>query len=615
MAAIVNTALAAATVTYGTVQFGGSDAAQKSLPPMYAFRGVHRWDDSGRAIMGVDYTLSVRCIFFEVTEAAMAANMRAIRSVLATPGLRLRIMGMGTGFGVIDLPNAVPPGTVFDIGNGPHPGPIECVPIGGHLAWELSWSVSFFVSECATASTSQLAFLAFNFNTTWRNDFEGLTQRVISGHVLIPQYRNPNAPKTVLHVAEETRGAIVVSVPPGFARIENTWRESDDKGRLDFTIVDEQLEGDNLPVGITAGDGSFSFSAGDGSIAGSGMASGMATLSMSLKTATNQHKTLAGNLFIIAALTKQVEMMQGMAAAKIAAAAETPTRTIPDGSAIPVSIRISNGKFARSRQTDCQMTWILTQELNAILAASGIWTPVHTLLSNSGFSLGAQDYTQWRASMAALWNNRGTSGITSNAGEAVIIDLCDNVSNKTIGVSGSTPSTLTTSSLPSLACPTMPAGGGWIHWDLDIQVHRSDQQTTHRKAAFYLPSVGQLISQADPGSGLKVSLGGPEYSQPASDHHTTENHGYPEIQIGLSFAALRFGNKPYMPEIRSVAGLNVRHVRSQGGEAKIVFDSFGCPIWATSGYRVYSVPGYVGQILAIGSKVSAAAPPPAELVL
>lgn len=597
MPAIVNSNLAGFTVNYNGVQFGGADAAVlvsgvtfRATPPMYALRGVHRWDESGRSVMGVDYTLQLRCIIFSDTEANEAANMRALRGLLSVPGKVLKIQGLGMGIGVQTLTLGTPAGGVFDLGNGPHPGPPEFTPIG-NLAWELSWSVQFFISECVTVNTDQLAFAAFNFTTTWRNDFEGLTQRTISGHVQIPQYRNPNAPKTVLHVAEELRGNTVnasnqtvprltISVPPNFQRTENTWRESNDKSRLDFTVVDEQIEGDALPPGITAADGSFNFSTGD---AKGGMAAGRATLSMSIKTAPNVHRAYAAKLFFCAAISKQLQL----------SAMQNGKATV---TVVPMSLSIAHGQFARARETQFQMTWTITKDLASILAASSIWTPVSELLSNQQFGLPTQDYTTWKASMDALWGNRGTSGIGSSTSEAVIIDLCDNVTYKTIGEVGSPPNDLTASTLPSLACPTIPDNGGWYYWNLSPQIYRRDQHSLHRKAVLYQPSV---VTISDPLSSTRSPLGSPEIGGSESDRHAIEYHGQPEVLVGMSFVGYRFKHMPFLPRIKSVGGFTAYEVSTTGGDVKKVFDALGCPLYCVRGTRVYRVVGDIRSIKAV----------------
>lgn len=578
MAVIVNTNLAGFTVTYNGVQFGGADSSFKSHPPMYGFSGRNRYDESGRAVIGVDYRLEVRCMFFETSETAMATNMTAIRRLLQVPGAALTIAGLGTGFGTLNV------GTVGrDIMNGPRPLGIQCNAIGGQLCWELIWAVEFTLSEC-TGSPDALAWTSFTFSTTWRNDFEGLTQRIITGHLTIAGRRNPASPKTALHVAEETRGSMIVDVPPNFQRVENLWRESEDKLRLDFSIIDEMIEGDILPVGITEGDGACGFSSGDGK---GGFADGLVTLSMSLKTAPNQPRNLAGQVFLAAALAKQGEM----------------AAALPEGATIiPIKINIVAGKFRRARQTDCQIAWHITSCLNAMLEGVGIWTPVSP-----------NDYTLWKASMSSLWGNRGFSGIGSVASEAVIIDLCDNVTTKTIGVVGSSPNSPAAASPPSLTCPEISDNGGWLQFELETRILRKDEQTQHRRASSYVPTIGTIVG-ADPLLETTVALGGASYSQSGSDQHVTEYHGYPETYIGLKFKGLRFKNKPYTPEIASIGGMSVRPVKQDPGTPKWAFDVFGCPAWYVSGWRIYSVPGYVSESEVIGSKVSCSSPTvPTEL--
>lgn len=577
MAAIVNSNLAGFTVKYNGVQFGGADSTYKSLPPFYSYRARFRYDSAGRAVIGQDCTLNVRCIFYASSLAEMTSTMANIREALSQPAKELRIEGLGSGLGLI----VDPLGTYADIANGPKPQFIECNALG-QLAWEVAWSVDFFISDCFGQATFGLAFLAFNFNTTWQNDFEGLCTRTITGHVIIPQVRQAASSKTVLHVAEESRGNIVVAVPPNFRRAANVWRESEDKSRLDFTIVDEHLQGDPLPAGITDGDGSFTFAAGDGK---GGFANAVCSLSMSLTTAINQPRNLAGQIFLAAVISKQAQMHQAL----IAAGAPQAKALL-----VPIRLTITNGKFRSARRTEANVVWSMASPLSAMLSAAGIWQPM------------GSDYTTWKASVASLWGNRGFAGLQSSASEAVVIDLCDNQYTKTIGVVGSSPNNPVDASLDSLSCPDVPDDGGWMAWELDIRVLRHDQQTLHKRASQFLPQTG--ISGQDPGSGTSVTLGGPAYSQSDSDKHVVEYQGYPETYIGLKFKGLRFKHLPFMPELSKVAGLPAVMVDQDPGTPKWAFDSFGCPVYSLVGWRIYRVAGYVPSVGTMGSKVSAGSP-------
>lgn len=582
MPAIVNENLAGFTVTYNGVQFGGADSQFKSLPPMYSFEAVPRHDRSGRAVMMVDVNLQVRCIFYETSEGNMTNNMAAIQVALSTPGRSLTMSGLGSGFGI-----ATAGVITADVNNGPKPGPVRCTPIGGQLAWELAWSVQFGYVPCASGSEVFDAFMEFSFNTTWNNDFEGLATRTISGLARIKQHRDFTAnPDVVVHVAEELRDNFVISVPTGFRRVNNSWRESDDKAVLEFTIVDEELRGDPLPDGVTMGNASFSFSSGDGK---GGFATALCVLSMTLRTAPNVHRDMAGKLFLAAVLSKQGAMATALG---------------NDKQPIPLKLDIVNHKFEDCRVTQCQMVWQMTAaSLSTMLTAAGIWQPVSDMI---GSTFGApQDYNTWKAGMNSLWANRGFSGLTSNASEAVIIDLCDNVNSKTIGVVSMGSQSLNSQSLPSITCPSISASGGWINWDLQIVPLRKDNQTHHRRAAPFLPESSLAAGDLqDPSTDTEAPSGGPSYSQSGSDQDIIEYQGYPEHYVGMKFRALRYVNTPFMPVIKSISGNAVYQVHEEGGQPQFAFDAFGCPVWYIEGVRVYKVVGQPTGKVRTGSAVS-----------
>lgn len=604
MAAIVNTALAGFTVDYNGIQFGGSDATYKSYPPNYHFTADEVWDDSRRAVVSIKCRLLISCVFLEDSYTQMSANMRAIRTALQQPGRVLKLSGLGSGFDWINPALQARDGDMKDIGGGPRPLPLQMNPIGGQLAWELIWGIEFEVSNCYSGSGfggfDSLAFTSFNFSTTWRNDFEGYSSRVIQGKVSIPFVRSAASPKTVLHIAEETRGNIFISVPVGFKRAESVWHESVDKHSLEFTIVDEQLQGDPYPAGITQADGSFSINT--GSSEGNTFCKVLATLQASFKTAYNQPKNLAGQVFIGMMLAKQAEIQTAMNGLHTA----NPT-TVPLGQILPLHFAIQNGKFDSARLTQASVSWILIQDFNSILSASNIFAPV-----------GGQDYTTWRTSMSALYGNRGTSVYGSLASEAVIIDLCDNVQSKTIGVTSDSSNNPANVTFDPITCPSVPDNGGWIHFDLEIQVLRQERSSRHVKAASYVPVLGTIDypydQQPNTGNGVLIKIGGPGYSQSASDQTVTEYHGYPVFLIGLKFSGVRFKHTPQIPRIQSVGGMIVREYGDQLlPSPKHVMDSFGCPVWSVSGYRVYSVPGYVEKIKPVSSLVAADTTIPLEL--
>lgn len=561
MAAIVLGNLAGATVTYNGVQFGGADSDYDSVPPIYSFRGMFVPDDSGRTIKGVEYTLQVSTIFYESTEAALATNVLAVKQKLSAPGKQLKIEGLGTAFGTI----------VNDIAFGPMPLDFNWRPLG-QVAWECVWTIKFMVTHCNVNPSSTVQYMAFNFNTTWQNDFEGLCTRTISGSVEIPNYRGADG-RTPLHIADEARDSLNVLCPEGFRRTTNVWRDNDAHNRLDFVVSDEALPGDVPPPDMSRASGNFSFDS-----EGPGFAQANATFSMNLTVAPNKPKSKAISTFLTAALSKYNDMLS----------------LNPNGSIIPMSLSMNIGKYDQARQFTGSMTFAMTKCLGEMLAATKMWEP-----------LTPNDYGLWHTSMESLWGNRGFNQLRGLASEAVVVDLCTGVTGITIGATGSSQSPTPEEPKFPFSCPDVPADGGWLGYDLELRVLREDHQSQHRLSAAYLPTPGSVVTAAL--DIANVSLGGPAYSQSATEQHITEHHGYPTFLVLLRFKGLRFKHIPPFPELKTVGILPVTLVKEQVEPAAIAFDVMTCPAWKTRGWRLYRVDGYIASTKAVKSKTSCAA--------
>lgn len=153
--------LAGSTITYNGVQFGGADAAFTSAPPTYSLVGTMVYDGADRAIIGVDYSLTVKAFFYEANEAAMSANAAAVQERLSAVGKNLTIDGIGIGLD-----------DIVDIKWGPKPQSFAWQPLGD-LCWECVWIVKFRISKCVSGTANPLAWVAWNYETGWQNDFEG----------------------------------------------------------------------------------------------------------------------------------------------------------------------------------------------------------------------------------------------------------------------------------------------------------------------------------------------------------------------------------------------------------------------------------------------------------
>lgn len=560
MPTIIDSALSAATITYNGVQFGGSEATYSSSPPVYSFHPSPVYDRSGRAVTAVRYQLTLRCFFYGVSESDMTLTMTAIKRRLMEPGKLLKIIGLGTGFGTVTT----------DVTYGPKPIDAECTPIG-FLCFEVVWAVEFTAVECAgnspiftsDGSQSTLPFMAFNFSNTWHNDFEGITTRTIQGYCSIVAHLDPNQSKKVLHVAEETRGQIIVVIPAGYRRVVNDWHEDYSKQELNFNIVDEQLPGDVFPPGCSLADGEMSFNSG-----GPGFMEADITLSMTLKTAPHVARNVAGQVFITAAISKQSQMAKSLGPP----GSKGTSRTL-----IPTRLTIRNRKYDGARITDASMGWHMTGALGPMLAATKLWDPLTPSDENA--------YNLWKTSVQDVWNNRGTSQIRGNIEEAVILDLCDNVTSKTIGQTPSLALEVLAASLPGFSCPFVPEDGGWIAHDLEVKLLQAGSQSWHKPAVPFVPKSGTVNG----GLGFPVPTSS---AQNRDQEDVVEHHGYPSTFIGLRFKGLRYKHKPQVPQIKSVGGREVIDT-GQGSisEPKLAWDAFCCPVWYVEGTRIYRIAG------------------------
>ncbi len=545
MVAIKDTNQIGQTVVYNGVQFGGTDSDHTMMPPDYRLAGTPIYDEAGRSVTHVQYVLSVSTVIFGTSEAVLSSTITDMQTRLTAAGKSLSLSGLGVGFAR----------NPQDIIWGPKPGPFNFAPVGGQCAWEIQWSIEFNVNHCMSAGAGPLTWMAWNYSTAWDNDLEGLTTRVISGHVQIIQQRQPgNRSNIVAHTVDEARKRIVVVVPDNFRRTRNTWREASDKQRIDFSVVDAQLPSDAPPVGIIEADGNFSVNT-----TGVGFAKGGATVSATLTVAPGVPRSVAMIAFMSVALAKQRELLR---------AGGDRVNVMP--SAFTVNHQMW------SRTTSFSMTWDLAGCIQDILFRANIWEPVP-----------GTSYRRWRASVEHLWENRGSADLISLAGDDLIIDVCQQVTGRTFGNSPRGQGDDDRYQPFRYACPDIPAKASWLAYDIRVRVIRKDNQTTHRKAVAVPSSILNNIVSGT----VSSLLPGPRYQVPAADKHVTEYNGVPTVRVLLQFKGLRVKFLPDMPVLSSVGGHRVILKGYHGGAPEVVFDMAGCPVYFLNVAAEYEVVG------------------------
>ena len=94
--------------------------------------------------------------------------------------------------------------------------------------------------------------MEWTFEVTYSIDVAGMTTRTIVGTIEIPAHRQDRSPSDI---ADEYRERLVLAVPSGFRRTQQTFSISRDNRTLDFVIVDTEHASENaFPPGVVDAD-------------------------------------------------------------------------------------------------------------------------------------------------------------------------------------------------------------------------------------------------------------------------------------------------------------------------------------------------------------------------
>lgn len=549
MTVIKDISLSGKTIEYNGVQFGGSDSSYQFVPPEYSLSGQFAYDDARRRVTHTNYSLTVRALMYQSTESAQSRQVDAINRLLNQPGKTLKLSGLGTGFS----------NNPTDIVWGPKPKVISLEPMGGQLAWELVWTVDFgYFPSQSSATGGSLAFMAFNFDNVWQNDFEGQTRRTMNGYVQIAQKVQGKA-QTGVTVAQ-VRRKITHLVPDGFKVNGSTFRENVAKNRLDFSFAIEQFNAEAYPPGITAATGIYGMEA-----TGAALVAGSASIGMTLTTAPGVPKKRAFEVFLVAAMQKQRHLQSLQSGTSL---------SDPQKSAvIPASLRVTHQLW--SRTTSFSMTWTVTGGVGRIMGDGHIWQPVP-----------GSNFKAWKQSMQRLWNNEGNARLTAQPKEDILVSLGSKTTQATIGrgpdLTEPTPPTVLT---PSLAAPDEDNSYNFYRvWDTVV---RNDHITVHRLANKLTPEPKERPQDPKEEEGQGIGLA--EFKQKKDAFHIAERSGYPEIFIIRRWQIVRTQFKPIVPELKKWGGKDVRFLKGSPTEPHRIGRAGRFTVWFTEGWKKYLV--------------------------
>lgn len=455
-------------------------------------------DASGRAVKVTQYELTIRTYFGDDTQLlAMSTDltMESVRKRLTAYGGYLRYQNVGLG---LDLAINVPSGGgIRDALWGPKPTVLSWKPMG-QAACEVTWSVTFAIPECDNA-VYRFAPMEFCFKVTHQRDRSGYTTRTYTGHVAVPQSKLAVDNHLLTDTADAYLENVDIPVPVGFRRIPPTTTLSEDKCRLDFTFVDEEMGPNYLPQGAV--QCRMSYSASNPTFYSSMWT---ATLNATYEIARGYDRSIALLHFVDYVNSRMI--------------APTLVNFQPDQGApvantvMPLSFSATHDDITGRGPSNFSFTFTYLSALKDLINTSGMWKPLN------------YDYTLWKTSLSlGPGHLRGNARMKSMPGDDVIIDLChQGVAAMNTDANRVTPTD--GAQLTGFQQAQPPQETSWIHYEAATTLLQRDRAARPRR----LPA-----ARIDYGS-LSGTVSPPAYPTPPLPPTGTDGGTRPAAGLGLT---------------------------------------------------------------------------------
>jgi hypothetical protein len=363
-------------------------------------------DSAGRTVKYCVYTLTIRSVIAQINQLigqTTDTSMESLRKILTAYGGEFHYEAVGLGNLTINVPAGGPgfgaDGRARDVIWGPKPTLLKWKPMG-QMACEILWVVEVAIPECDNASY-QFALMEFCFKLNFDIDKSGYTKRTYQGFLRIPQTRATANSRFLTDQADAYRERIEPAIPVGFQRASRSYTLSEDKCKLDFSIVDEELPPNVPPPGVVTASCSHSVST----------------------TQTAGYKwfsVLSGRYELARDAAPEVALAAFYNVIKERIETGTTINTLVDGKlqrvfAIRRAMSYSEPNIYGKREVAVSITHQLLCSLSDIIAATGLWTPL--TLDN--------DWSAWNASLAdSAAHVRGNAKMRLDNNVDAIIDLC-----------------------------------------------------------------------------------------------------------------------------------------------------------------------------------------------
>lgn len=339
------------TSTFGRCSYNGYDFNNTtktlgvSITPVY--------DSAGRTVVYNVWRIDLQT-YIDAPDDTSPEVLAAVK-LLSKPAGVLYYAGRGLGDPRINTDY------VRDVKWGPKPGPIRTEP-GGNGRWvKLLWSVEVAVPNCDDAKY-QFSQLEFCYTASHQIDEAGFSTRTFAGHLSIPITRASQGDRLSPDSADLYRAFIPPPPEPGFRRRFGPWVLSEDRTRLDWTVIDEEMGVPPPPkvIEVTADDSAQSTQAG---------------LRQWTRTITASYRMKRGATGADAAV-EFMNLIRYRLAYTRDLMANLPADEGNVASMVPVGFSVSESIYDRNPVTRFSLTLTYVVSLKYLMGVSGFWRPV-----------------------------------------------------------------------------------------------------------------------------------------------------------------------------------------------------------------------------------------------
>jgi hypothetical protein len=331
-------------------------------------------------------------------------NMGQLRSQLSEVGRPLTLKDKGWGY---DLQVNVTGEEMRDVEFGPKPRILTWSPIGHTQAAEITWECETCIPVCIGGIPAYSGLASFVYDMSFSIDERGYTTRTVTGHILIAMTRDAADHRNIPDSADQYRDIINVGKPDNFQRVTQDYRLSADKRRLDFTIVDRELESRNAwPEGVLAIEAEHTTN-----YVRRNQATVLNSISMQCALAPDQESVRAWEIF---------KMLVNSRLTKVNQSSGGPSYFL-------MSLDVIENIFKN------QFAFRITYKILEV-------NPENYLVSCDMFATVPTDWHTWTNSIEGSVDERGIAGLEHTKEMDRIVDLCDGASPPTYG--GSAPPTI-----------------------------------------------------------------------------------------------------------------------------------------------------------------------------